>query len=166
MSPVGVLLSVPDVFHAGGMDSILEFITPIARLGELIFDVKGAVVGDPLVIFGTVQEKLGDDFPEKVTGCGTFGYYLGIHVKRAVRIARDGRTRDAADLIKRDLVRSTRHVYRQTSAGEDVILLCNSAGTAIAVESEIHDAALINALRGAPAKESETDDAKKSETGA
>jgi hypothetical protein len=33
--------------------------------------------------------------------------------------------------IKKDEIRSTRHVYRQTSVGHEVILLCNSAGTAV-----------------------------------
>jgi hypothetical protein len=57
---------------------------------------------------------------------------------------------DAADRIKQDEIRSTRHVYRQTGVGHEVILLCNSAGTAVAVESEISDAALISALRAVP----------------
>lgn len=113
--------------------------------------MKGALAGDPLVIFGTVLKKDGDELPEKVTNFGTFGYLLIIDVKRAVRIGRHGHTRDAPDRIKNDAwIRSTRHVYRQVSAGKEVILLCNSAGTAIAVESEIQDAALVSALRAVP----------------
>jgi hypothetical protein len=156
-SPLGVGLSVPDVFHAGGMDSVLEFVTPIDRVVELISAMKGALVGDPLVILGTVLKKLADDLPDKVTNFGTFGYLLTIDVKRAVRIGRDGHTRYAADRIKKDEIRSTRHVYRHTSVGQEVILLCNSSGTAIAVESEIRDAALISALRAVPPDEGGTD---------
>ena len=70
--------------HAGGMDSVSEFITPIARLVELVFDMKGALAGDPLVIFGTVLKKDGNELPEKATNFGTFGYLLIIDVKRAV----------------------------------------------------------------------------------
>lgn len=83
-SPLGVGLSVPDMVHAGGMDSVSEFITPIARLVELVFDMKGALAGDPLVIFGTVLKKDGNELPEKATNFGTFGYLLIIDVKRAV----------------------------------------------------------------------------------
>jgi hypothetical protein len=50
-------------------------------------------------------------------------------------------------------MRSTRHVYRQKSVGHQVILLCNSAGTAVAVESETSEAALISVLRAVPPDE-------------
>lgn len=154
MSPLVIPLSLPDVRHPDGDSITLEAIGFLYVIAELVSDIYGAFAGDPLVIYGRVLEKPGWDF-ERVTGLSTFGYELTIDVKRAVRIARNGHTADAADRIESDAsVRSTRHVYRQMRAGQEVILLCNSRGTALAVESEIHDAALISALRGAPAKES------------
>jgi hypothetical protein len=46
------------------------------------------------------------------------------------------------------------HVFRNATAGDEVVVLCNSAGTAIAVESEIPDAELVRMLRSHLAKES------------
>ena len=154
VSPIVILLSLPDVRHYEGGSIVLEAFAFLYVIVALISDIYGAFAGDPLVIYGKVLEKPGWDY-ERMTGLSTFGYELTIDVKRAVRIARDGHTTDAADHIESDAsVRSTRHVFRQTSAGQEVILLCNSRGTALAVESEIRDAALISALRGAPAEES------------
>jgi hypothetical protein len=75
-APPAVLFSIPDMFHAGGMDSVSEFFTPIDRLAGLISATKGALVGDPLLILGTVLKKYADDLPDKVTNFGTFGYVL------------------------------------------------------------------------------------------
>jgi hypothetical protein len=154
VSPLVLLLSLPNVRHPEGDSIVLETFAFLCVIVELISDISAAFAGDPLVIYGKVLEQPGWDF-ERVTGLGTFGYELTIDLKRAVRIARDGRVTDAADCIESDAsVRSTRHVYRQIRAGQEVILLCNSTRTALAVESEIRDAALISALRGAPAEES------------
>ena len=112
---------------------------------ELIDDVRSLRRENPIVICGKVAPEEPSEYDKELVAAlagnrlaFTFGYELIIDIKWAARIGRDGSLTDVPDLVgSNKSVRSTRHVFRKTAAEEEVILLCNPAGTALAVASEI-----------------------------
>ena len=128
-----------------------------------INDVRGARKGDPIVICGRVAEqsryaKLAAALSD-IRLLFTFGYERIIDIKFAASIAPDGRLiSDPGRATSDAVVPCTQHVFRRTTAGQEVILLCNSSGTALAVESQIPDPELIAALRRELAKGNSKDE--------
>lgn len=169
-----MLEALPEgAFHhsLAGLGRSLVQILSVA--GECRDDFRGLRNGDPIVICGKIPPVQDEDIL-KAWGriladsrlAFTFGYELTIDVKWAAQISREGTLTEIPDRIgSNQVVRSTRQVFRKVTAGEEVILLCNPAGTALAVESEIPDAALVSALRDIRADESRTDDSTASQDG-
>ena len=159
LAPVAVLESLPrGIFHhhLPGLAGLGRTITMIADVGgETLSDIRAARNGDPVVLCGRIHREKPKDFYEQYAAtlvddrvAFTFGYHLTIDVVWAGRIARDGHLIEVVDRIGTDkTVRSTRHIFRRAVAGGDIVLLCNSDGTAVADEKEIPDAALVSWLR-------------------
>lgn len=160
LAPVAMLHCVPkEAFVSPHLPpDPLRMVARIVSVGvDCIGEFQGLRNGDPILLCGMIlQEERGDFYTEygkKLTDqrlAFTFGYKLKIDVKWAIRIAEDGSLKEVPDLVGSEkTVQSTRHVCRSAKPGEELVLLCNPAGTALAVESELPDPALVNALRDA-----------------
>ena len=159
MAPVAVVAVVPQDFrHLSALAGLGRIVVQLVSAAQEWFgDVRAVRRGDPLVICGKVPPEKPPDFYRDYAAiladnrlAFTFGYELTIEVRWAARIARDGSLTEAPDYLAGSrTVRSARHVTRKAPAGEKVVLICNSAGTALALESDIPDPALADVLRNA-----------------
>jgi hypothetical protein len=159
LAPIAMLAAVPGgIFHHNSLIGLGKSLVQIASIAdELMSDARRVRRGDPIVICGTIAAEEPSEFDKEFAAAlsdersvFTFGYELTIDVKWAARIARNGDLTEYPDLMgSNTTVRSSRHVFRNTYAEQDVVLLCNHAGTALAVESEIPDPDFVNVVREA-----------------
>lgn len=153
----GFMGSVPEgIFHRdlNGLGLMFGKIAMVAD--ETGRDIRAAQRGDPLVMCGRVHprpEGWYDELAEEMVhtrtrAAFTFGYCLEIDVVWAGRIAPDGCVIEAVDRMGNDqTVPSTRRISRRATPGADIVLLCNSEGTALADGAEIPDPVLVRWLR-------------------
>jgi hypothetical protein len=123
-------------------------------------DVRAAFRDDPIVLrCKVVKREEGNAFDDVSSTMGAmYGYNLLADVERAVRIGRDGSTSwDPKLLGSEKRVPTTWRVYDQAPEAQEVVLICNSAGRAVALLSDLHDdeaaKELITVLDTAPAPE-------------
>ena len=100
---------------------------------------------------GEVVEKTqwADEAPFALFLRAMFGCDLVVNVKKAVSIGRNGYRGDQDLLEDKKKVRSSRHMNRQLELNQEVFLVCNSTGRAIATLSDLHDDAVAEELRAA-----------------
>ena len=155
--PVELLSIIGDIFQpvSEGIPSLVTLTAPFMVLWESGGDVRGALSGDPVVVYGEVVEipECGRESISQALYKGMLGHDLVLDIERAVRIARDGSTIEDTERLGHKTLEATRRVTRHVKVGEKIILLCNSVGRALTVVSEIGDPGFTSALKDFLSKE-------------
>ena len=123
-------------------------------------DLRAAFRSDPIVLRCKEVKKEEENDLDDVSSTmdAMYGHYLLANVERAIRIGRDGSPSwDPKLLGTEKRVPTTWRVYDQAPEAQEVVLICNSAGRAVALLSDLHDdeaaKELITVLDTAPAPE-------------
>jgi hypothetical protein len=115
----------------------------------MIIDLR-AFRGDPIVMRGEVVKKSewSDDAAPAPFFKWILGYDLEVNVKKAVRIGRDGYHEDQDRIGDEKEVPSTRRVNRKIKElNQEIFLVCNPSGRAVAFVSDLHDDVVAEELR-------------------
>jgi hypothetical protein len=116
----------------------------VATVGDL-----SAFGGDPIVRRGEVVGKTesGEASALEAVFRTLFGYDLVVNVKQAVRIGHNQCRGEQVLLGDQMKVQSTRRIHHQMKLNEDVFLICNPGGRAVATLSDLHDEVAAEELR-------------------
>jgi hypothetical protein len=156
--PLELFVTITDNFPPPGepVPSLITAFAPFLVLWESGGDIRGAISGDPIMVYGKVVEipECGSEALSQALYKRMLGHDLVLDVERAVRIARDGSMTEYTELLgcKKELG-ATREVTSHVKVGEKVILLCNSVGRALAVGPEISDPAFASIFKDFTSKE-------------
>lgn len=117
-------------------------------IGATVSDLS-AFRGDPIVMRGKIIGKTewGETNLFGAIWRAMFGYALVVNVKKVLRIGRDGYRWDQDFRGDRQELQSTRRIHHRTKLHEEVFLVCNSGGRAVATLSDLRDDLVADELK-------------------
>lgn len=140
----GIINVIASLFPKDGAGSIVEalegFANILMSLVGTISDGLGAFRGDPLIVAGTVTKRTIEErewWPDGALVRLFFGFDLEVDARRVVRISRDGIAVGEPGRQVPGTVESTRHLVRRLAVGDEVVLVCNSEGRAVARVTDV-----------------------------